>query len=90
MMWAGSWAKWQMVTWPLDTSPSIDTACSIVPWDKAWAPEDTLSALVSTWLATWEIFGRLGDLNLSADGELEAFYGRSDEIGMIAQTTHRN
>ena len=32
---------------------------------------------------------RLGDLNLSADQELEAFYGRSDEIGMIAQTTHR-
>ncbi len=33
--------------------------------------------------------GRLGDLNLSSDQELEAFYGRSDEIGMIAQTTHR-
>ena len=33
--------------------------------------------------------GRLGDLNLAADHELEAFYGRSDEIGMIAQTTHR-
>ena len=33
--------------------------------------------------------GRLGDLNLSADRELEAFYGRADEIGMIAQTTHR-
>ena len=33
--------------------------------------------------------GRLGDLNLSADQELVAFYGRSDEIGMIAQTTHR-
>ena len=32
---------------------------------------------------------RLGDLNLSADQELEPFYGRSDEIGMIAQTTHR-
>ena len=32
--------------------------------------------------------GRLGDLNLSADQELEPFYGRSDEIGMIAQTTH--
>ena len=32
--------------------------------------------------------GRLGDLNLSADQELEAFYGRSDEIGKIAQTTH--
>ncbi len=32
---------------------------------------------------------RLGDLNLSADRELEAFYHRSDEIGMIAQTTHR-
>ncbi len=31
----------------------------------------------------------LGDLNLSADRELEAFYDRSDEIGMIAQTTHR-
>lgn len=31
----------------------------------------------------------LGDLNLSADEELQAFYGRSDEIGMIAQTTHR-
>ena len=33
--------------------------------------------------------GRLGDLNLSADQELEPFYERSDEIGMIAQTTHR-
>ncbi len=32
---------------------------------------------------------RLGDLNLSADQELEAFYHRTDEIGMIAQTTHR-
>lgn len=31
----------------------------------------------------------LGDLNLSADRELEPFYGRSDEIGMIAETTHR-
>ena len=31
----------------------------------------------------------LGDLNLSADQELEIFYNRSDEIGMIAQTTHR-
>ena len=33
--------------------------------------------------------GCLGDLNLSADHELEIFYNRSDEIGMIAQTTHR-
>ncbi len=33
--------------------------------------------------------GRLGDLNLSADRELEIFYDREDEIGMIAQTTHR-
>lgn len=33
--------------------------------------------------------GRLGDLNLSADQELEPFYGRSDEIGLISQTTHR-
>ena len=33
--------------------------------------------------------GRLGDLNLSAGQELEAFYGRSDEIGMIAQTIRR-
>ncbi|MCI9487116.1 MAG: methyl-accepting chemotaxis protein [Lachnospiraceae bacterium] len=33
--------------------------------------------------------GRLGDLNLSADQELEPFYDRSDEVGMIAQTTHR-
>lgn len=31
----------------------------------------------------------LGDLNLSADRELEIFYDRSDEIGMIAKTTHR-
>ncbi|MCI9533789.1 MAG: methyl-accepting chemotaxis protein [Lachnospiraceae bacterium] len=31
----------------------------------------------------------LGDLNLSADQELEIFYDRSDEIGLIAQTTHR-
>ena len=32
---------------------------------------------------------RLGELNLSADQELEPIYGRSYEIGMIAQTTHR-
>lgn len=31
----------------------------------------------------------LGNLNLSADRELEAFYKRSDEVGRIAQTTHR-
>ena len=31
---------------------------------------------------------RLGNLELSADKELEAFYGRKDEIGMIAQTIH--
>lgn len=30
----------------------------------------------------------LGNLELSADQELESFYGRSDEIGMIAQTIH--
>lgn len=31
---------------------------------------------------------RLGNLELSVDRELEPFYERSDEIGMIAQTTH--
>lgn len=31
---------------------------------------------------------RLGNLELSADKGLEAFYGRKDEIGMIAQTIH--
>lgn len=40
-------------------------------------------------MAVERAIGHLGDLNLSADQELEAFYGRSDEIGMIAQTTHR-
>ncbi len=30
----------------------------------------------------------LGNLELSADRELESFYGRSDEIGMIALTIH--
>ena len=30
----------------------------------------------------------LGGMNLSADQALEKFYGRKDEIGMIAQTTH--
>ena len=30
----------------------------------------------------------LGNLELSADQELESFYGRADEIGMIAQTIH--
>ncbi len=33
--------------------------------------------------------GQLGELNLSADQELELFYSRSDEIGMIARTTHQ-
>lgn len=36
-----------------------------------------------------QAIGHLGDLNLSADQELEPFYERSDEIGLIAQTTHR-
>lgn len=36
-----------------------------------------------------QAIGRLGNLNLAADQELEPFYNRSDEIGMIAQTTHR-
>lgn len=40
-------------------------------------------------MAVERAIGRLGALNLSADQELEPFYGRSDEIGMIAQTTHR-
>lgn len=31
---------------------------------------------------------RLGNLELSADRELKAFFGRTDEIGMIAQTIH--
>ena len=31
---------------------------------------------------------RLGNLELSADGELSIFYDRNDEIGMIAQTIH--
>lgn len=31
---------------------------------------------------------RLGNLELSADEKLEGFYGRKDEIGMIAQTIH--
>lgn len=31
---------------------------------------------------------RLGNLELSADKELESFYSRKDEIGMIAQTIH--
>ncbi len=32
---------------------------------------------------------RLGNLELSAGQELEEFYGRTDEIGMIAQTIHQ-
>ncbi|NCE64818.1 methyl-accepting chemotaxis protein [Pseudoflavonifractor sp. 524-17] len=40
-------------------------------------------------MAVERAIDRLGELNLSADQELEPFYGRSDEIGMIAQTTHR-
>ena len=40
-------------------------------------------------MAVERAIGRLGDLNLSADRELEGFYDRTDEIGMIAQTTHR-
>lgn len=40
-------------------------------------------------MAVERAIGCLGDLNLSADQELEPYYKRSDEIGMIAQTTHR-
>lgn len=40
-------------------------------------------------MAVEQAIGRLGDLNLTTDQELEGFYERSDEIGMIAQTTRR-
>lgn len=40
-------------------------------------------------MAVERAIGSLGDLNLSADQELESFYSRSDEIGMIARTTHQ-
>lgn len=39
-------------------------------------------------MAVESAIGHLGNLDLSADSELERFYGRKDEIGMIAQTTH--
>lgn len=40
-------------------------------------------------MAVEQAIRRLGDLNLSADQELEPFYSRSDEIGLISQTTHQ-
>lgn len=36
-----------------------------------------------------QAISRLGRLELSADQELEPFYGRTDEIGMIAETIHQ-
>lgn len=39
-------------------------------------------------MAMENAIGHLGNLDLSADRELESFYGRTDEIGMIAQTIH--
>ncbi len=36
-----------------------------------------------------QAISRLGKLELSADQELEPFYGRTDEIGMIAETIHQ-
>lgn len=39
-------------------------------------------------MAMENAIGHLGNLDLSADRELEGFYGRSDEIGMIAETVH--
>ena len=39
-------------------------------------------------LAMERAITRLGNLELSADQELEPFYGRNDEIGKIAQTVH--
>lgn len=39
-------------------------------------------------MAVEKAIGHLGNLNLSADRELVSFYGRRDEIGLIAQTTH--
>ncbi len=40
-------------------------------------------------MAVERAISALGDLNLSADKELEGFYGREDEVGKIAQTAHR-
>lgn len=36
-----------------------------------------------------QAISKLGKLELSADQELEPFYGRTDEIGMIAETIHQ-
>ena len=39
-------------------------------------------------MAMERAISRLGNLELSADRELQSFYGRNDEIGLIAQTVH--
>ncbi len=39
-------------------------------------------------MAVESAISHLGNLDLSADQELEPFYGRHDEIGLIAQATH--
>lgn len=39
-------------------------------------------------MALERAIGHLGNLDLSADRDLEAFYGRMDEIGLISKTTH--
>ena len=38
-----------------NTNSLVNRSIEDVKTGTAWAPEDTLSALVSTWLATWEI-----------------------------------
>ncbi len=40
-------------------------------------------------MAMERAISRLGKLELSADRDLEPFYGRTDEIGMIAETIHQ-
>ena len=40
--------SWAVMSVTFSSSPWMEAACSTVPWDTSWAPEETCLALVST------------------------------------------
>ena len=59
---AAFWAvlpTWADISLTVAASSSMELACSVAPWDNAWAPLETWSAPLETWSAAVLIWDRV-------------------------------
>ena len=47
---------WEDISLTVAASSSMEEACSVAPWDRAWAPSDTCSLPLATWSEDWLIW----------------------------------